>query len=301
MAWLSSGEHLRKIMVTEQVGPNAGGPPRERAYLIYVPANAQLSQSVPVHFSFHGSNSNARIQQEFTALNDSADKHGFVVVYPYGSGQRERMLFWNGGFCCGDAHKMGSDDVTFVRAIIDELYQILPVDAERIYASGMSNGAMMAYRLANEMSETFAAIAPVAGPMALHPHEVKPTRGMPIIHFHGDEDEFTPFKGGNGPRSITDVDHLSIPTTLAAWAEANQCAKEAQVSTLHPIVDDGTTIEVHDYGKGRDGSEMVLYFVRGGGHTWPNRPPRPYYLGKSTQNLDANEVMWEFFSRHKRN
>ena len=113
------------------------------------------------------------------------------------------------------------------------------------------------YHLANEMSETFAAIAPVAGPMALHPHEVKPGRGMPIIHFHGDEDEFTPFTGGNGPHSVG-VDRLDT-NNAGSWATANQCANTPQVSTLHPIVDDDTTVEVHDYGSGRDGSEMLLF------------------------------------------
>jgi polyhydroxybutyrate depolymerase len=302
MSWLSPGEHLCKINVREKSGRE-----RERAFIVYVPASAQLSRSVPLHISFHGSNSNARIQLEFTALNNSADQHGFIVVYPYGSGVRERLLFWNGGFCCGDAHSMESDDVGFVRAMLDELYRLLPIDAERIYASGMSNGAMMAYRVANEMSDVFAAIAPVAGPMALHVEEVQPKRGMPVIHFHGDNDEFTPFTGGTGPRSVTNVEHHSIPVTIEAWATVNQCSAmkngvaTPSISELRPVVDDGTIVELHDYGIGRDGAEVLLYFIRGGGHTWPSRPPRPYYLGKSTQNLDANEVMWEFFSRHKRN
>ncbi|MGC4005207.1 MAG: PHB depolymerase family esterase [Pirellulales bacterium] len=98
-------------------------------------------ERVPVHISFHGSNSNGLVQREFTDLNTSADQHGFVVVYPYGSGDRERLLFWNAGNCCGDAYRDQVDDVGFVRALLDELYRLLPIDADRMFLSGMSNGA----------------------------------------------------------------------------------------------------------------------------------------------------------------
>lgn len=289
MSWLRVGEHLRTITVDG----------RERRYLVYVPASASQLTKVPVHLSFHGSNSNGLVQREFTDLNTSADKHGFVVVYPFGTGDRARLLFWNAGICCGDAHRDRVDDLAFVKAMIAELYSLVPVDERRIFVSGMSNGAMMAYLLASEMADTFAAIAAVAGPMGIT--TIYPSRPMPVIHFHGEFDEFTPFEGGLGHRSVTGTHHISVPTTLAAWAAANGCAEQPTITTLRPEVEDGTVIELHDFGQGRQDSEVLLYYIRGGGHTWPGRPPRPHYLGKSTDNLDANEVIWEFFLRHPRN
>ncbi len=251
-----------------------------------------------MHLSFHGSNSNGQIQKEFTGLNEYAEKHGFVVVYPFGTGQRERLLFWNAGICCGDAFEARVDDVAFVRAMLTDLYSCLPIDHGRIYASGMSNGAMMAYLLASEMAETFAAIAAVAGPMAIR--TIRPSRPVSVIHFHGEFDEFTPYEGGQGRRSVTNTVHLSIPETIRAWVAANGCAPQPVTTMLRPEVDDGTQIELFEYGPGPTGAEVQLYYVHGGGHTWPNRPPRPFILGKSTENLDANETMWAFFTKHAR-
>lgn len=289
MSWLSPGEHLRTLTVDG----------RERRYLVYVPASAVFTRPAALHLSFHGSNSNGQIQMEFSGLNSHADQHGYALVYPFGTGQRERLLFWNAGNCCGDAFLSQVDDVAFVRALLVELERLVPVDPGRIFASGMSNGAMLAYRLANELADTIAAIAPIAGPMGFR--LVAPSRPVPVIHFHGDEDEFTPYLGGVGKRSATGTNHISVPETIQAWAAANECPLQPTITTLRPTVQDGTVIELHEYKPGRDGAEVVLYLIRGGGHTWPNRPPRPHYLGKSTQNLDANETIWDFFSRHARN
>ncbi|MDX1964779.1 MAG: PHB depolymerase family esterase [Pirellulales bacterium] len=289
MSWLSVGLHQRTIHVDGRV----------RHYLVYVPATAALTRPVPVHLTLHGSNSNGQVQLEFTGLNDHADQHGYVVVYPFGTGARARLLFWNAGICCGDAWEAGVDDVGFISNLLTDLEQLIPLDHERIYISGMSNGAMMAYRLANELSLRIAAIAAVAGPMAIR--QVAPQLPVSVIHIHGDQDEFTPFLGGNGPRSVTRTQHLSVPETISAWVVANGCPALPAKTTLRPIVDDGTVVELAEYGPGRDGAEVHLYTILGGGHTWPNRPPRPYYLGKSSANLIANDVIWQFFQRHRRN
>ncbi len=269
-----------------------------RGYLVHLPAAYDAARAWPLVLSLHGSNSNGQIQLEFTAMNETADREGFIVVYPFGTGQREHMLFWNAGNCCGYAYENKVDDVGFVRALLDVLNIQLNIDSGAVFAAGMSNGAMMVYRLASEMADVFAAIAPVAGTMGTD--TCHPSRPVSVIHFHGTNDEFVPVEGGVGKRSVTGTHHFSVEHSIRAWVEANGCPQDPVITMLTNSVDDGTTAERRVYGPGRNGSEVVLYLVHGAGHTWPGRPPRPHYLGKTTHNVEANEVIWEFFRRHKR-
>src|SRR5262249_41276708 len=149
----------------------------------------------PVVLAFHGGGSNAGQMVRFSGLNDKADQAGFLVVYPNGTGRLEQALTWNGGNCCGYAMLNKVDDGAFVRALLDDLGKVAKVDAKRVYATGMSNGAILAYRLASELSDRIAAIAPVSGPMGTE--KCNPTRPVPVLHFHGTDDDFAPFKGGN--------------------------------------------------------------------------------------------------------
>jgi polyhydroxybutyrate depolymerase len=271
---------------------------RERRYVVHFPPGYNAARTWPVVLSFHGSNSNGHIQREFTAMDETANRQGFVVVYPFGTGERERLLFWNAGNCCGYAHREQVDDVAFVRALIDRLGNLVKMDSRRIYATGMSNGAMMAYRLASEMADVFAAIAPVAGTMGTE--TCHPSRPVPVIHFHGANDEFVPVAGGVGRRSVTRTHHFSLAHTVGAWVEANDCPPEPVVEALPNRHDEGTRTIRSVYGPGRDGAEVVVYLTEGAGHTWPGRPPRPHYLGKTTYNIIANDLIWEFFARHAR-
>jgi polyhydroxybutyrate depolymerase len=270
----------------------------QRRYIVHVPPAYNAARPWPLVLSLHGSNSNGQIQLEFTAMNETADREGFIVVYPFGTGARERMLFWSAGNCCGYAHDHMIDDVGFIHALVDELNRQLSIDPAAVFATGMSNGAMMVYRLASEMADVFAAIAPVAGTMGTA--SCQPSRPVSVIQFHGTNDEFVPVEGGVGKRSVTGTKHYSVEHSIHAWVQANACPAMPAVTTLANHIDDGTTTEVQVYGPGRDRSEVVLYLIHGAGHIWPGRPPRPHYLGKTTYNVSANEVIWEFFKRHKR-
>ena len=157
----------------------------------------------------------------FSGLDDLAAAGAAVVVYPAGTGSREGILTWNGGNCCGEAVADGSDDVGFAAALVDAVAGRLPIDPLRVHATGMSNGAMMAYRVAAELADRIAAVAPVAGPNAFAP--IAPSRPVPVLHFHGTLDEFTPYAGGVGKRSITRVAHRSAEESVAPWVEADGC------------------------------------------------------------------------------
>jgi polyhydroxybutyrate depolymerase len=283
---LTPGDHTRTLEV--------GG--RTRSYLVHVPASYDGATAWPVVLAFHGGGGNARSMARFCGLSQKADEAGFLVVYPNGTGWLENLLTFNGGNCCGYAMRRRVDDVAFTAALLDDLATVARVDAKRVYATGMSNGAIMAYRLASELSERIAAIAPVAGPMGTE--TCSPKRPVPVIHFHGTHDEFAAFAGGPGPKSRSQTDFYSVEHSIKAWVEANGCPAEPRVAKLPDKQDDGTTITRKTYGPGKAGSEVVLYVIHNGGHTWPGRLPRLKLLGASTEDVSANDLMWEFFQRH---
>jgi polyhydroxybutyrate depolymerase len=287
---LGPGDHTRKLEIDG----------RERSYLVHVHEGSPAGGLVywPVVLAFHGSGTNARLMQHFSGLSDKADAAGFVVVYPNGTGHIGSARTFNAGNCCGHALKTGVDDVGFTAAILDDLAAALPVDTKRVYATGMSNGAMMTYRLAAELSERIAAIAPVAGPLGLA--EIHPRLPVPVCHFHGDHDAYAPYQGGIGPLSISKTNFLSVDFSIRSWVQANGCDSEPLTEALPCPIEDGTSITRQTYSGGIGGSEVILYTIHGGGHTWPGREPIFPKLGPWTRNLIANDVLWDFFQRFSR-
>src|SRR5262249_2574796 len=160
---------------------------------------------------------------------------------------------------------------------------------------GMSNGAMMCYRLASELSDRIAAIAPVSGTMATE--RCLNRRPVPVLHFHGTKDPLVSFGGPNEyvSKSLT---FKSVHDSVLSWARANGCPETPEVADAPDLADDGTAVQRKVYGPGKDGSEVVLYVIRGGGHTWPGRDPRTILLGKSTKDISANDLIWDFFRKH---
>ena len=284
-ASLRAGDHTRTL--------DEGG--LERSYLVHVPPQYDPATPMPVVLAFHGGGANAGNMVTFSGLNEKADQAGFIVVYPEGTGRLERMRTFNAGNCCGHAASQQIDDVAFTRQILDDLEDVANVDRRRVFATGMSNGAMMAYRLASELSDRIAAIAPVGGPMGTK--DCHPGRAVSVMHFHGDADEFAPFKGGSG-RGISGTEFYSVEHSIAAWAKADGCGTTPTTTRLPDQQDDGTAVKEVRYDSGKDGSEVVLVLIEGGGHTWPGREPRLRSLGVSTRDISANDMMWEFFQRH---
>jgi len=284
---LGPGDHTRTVRVGDL----------ERSYRVHVPPPTTTEKPVPVVLAFHGGGANAANMAVFSGLDDKADEAGFIVVYPEGTGRLARMLTFNAGACCGHAAATNVDDVAFTRALLDDLATVADIDERRVYATGMSNGAMMAYRLASELSDRIAAIAPVAGPMGTD--ECQPDRPVPVIHFHGDADEFAPFAGGRG-RGLSGTDFHSVEHSVDAWVEANGCNPTPTTTSIDDREEDGTTVKIAHHDAGRDGAEVVLVIIEGGGHTWPGREPRLRALGRATREISANDMMWEFFERHPR-
>jgi polyhydroxybutyrate depolymerase len=267
---------------------------RRRFAVACVPAVAAPAGGWPVVLAFHGGRSHPEQMRGFSGLDDLAAAAEAVVVYPAGTGSREGILTWNGGNCCGEALDIASDDVGFVATLLDQLLNRLPIDRQRIHATGMSNGAMMAYRVGAELAGKIASIAPVAGPLALA--RIEPSRPVPVLHFHGSLDQFTPLEGGVGRRSVTRTSHRGIVAGLLEWVAANGLDPEPERSPI-PSSDAGMTIERIVWGR-PDEAEVVLYAIDGAGHTWPGRVPDSFYLGTSALGFPANPLIRDFFRRH---
>lgn len=270
----------------------------QRSYLLHVPAKAP-PEGAPLVLALHGGASNGAVMERFTGLSDVADAMGFVVAYPEGSGRFERLLAWNAGRCCGAAAANKVDDSGFLAELIDHLVVANGVDPARVYVTGMSNGAMMAYRLAAEHPERIAAVAAVAGGLEVPADTI--VGPVPVLHIHGTADAYAPFNGGLGPKSITGTPFTSVGDTVAAWVRVNHAQSAALREPLPDRFDDGTRVTLYHYKAQEPGSaEVMLYEVAGGGHSWPGRRRGDGPLGAVSMDISANQLIWEFFARHRR-
>lgn len=253
---------------------------KEREYHVHVPSGYDRTKPVPVVLSFHGYTSNGSQQDLLARMTAKADAAGFIAVHPEGVGISQS---WNAGACCGEAASSAIDDVAFVGKMIDEVSSKLCVDSHRVYATGMSNGGFLSHRLACEMSNRIAAIAPVAGVLGVP--TCSPTRPMPVFQFHGTLDGLV---GYNGNPS---TGFPSVKQTMSGWATRNGCSQTPRETSKKGEVTCVT------YDNCQAGSEVSLCTVTNGGHTWPGGMPVPS-LGHTTKDIVATDTMWDFFVRH---
>jgi polyhydroxybutyrate depolymerase len=262
----------------------------ERSYFLYAPDSHRRTASPALVLVFHGAGGRAQGFARHTGFSAVAEREGFVVAYPQGLERR-----WNDGRSNGRPH----DDVGFVRALVDTLQRELGVDPRRIYATGISNGAMFSYRLACDLPGVFAAIAPVAGAL---PVQLAPGCGhtMPVsvLAFQGTADRLVPYAGGGVALRRGSV--LGAERSIAFWGEIDGCAGQPSTTLEPDRVRDGTRVRRLEYAGCRDGRGVVLYTIEGGGHTWPGGPGVGYIVGPVSRELDATQVIWEFFAAHPR-
>lgn len=267
---------------------------RTRTYRIHVPDSYTGDSAVPLVFVLHGGTSNADETIRYTRFDAQADTSGFIAVYPNGTRKQ-----WNDGRNAPTTPVGQVDDVNFIRTLIDQLSEQYNIDPKRVYACGISNGAMMSYRLACELSDRIAAIGPVAGNLPVNiADSCQPAAAVSVIAFHGTDDEFVPIDGGQivGNRGAV----RSLSETLAKFAGVAGCTTQP-VSEDLPDVDpnDGTTVRLDRYTPCSGPQAVEAYVIDGGGHTWPGaRPVRTFRLGRTTQDVNATQLIWEFFAAH---
>ena len=270
---------------------------QKRGYWVYRPDRHQNSDLMPLVLVLHGEGMNGESMARFCNLNEKADGTGFLLVYPNGTGPTDKKLTWNAGRCCGYAQFNKIEDVAFIEQVLNDVETRYPVDRSRVYATGISNGAMMAYRLAAEIPYRIAAVAAIAGSLEVGPSTIKSP--IPILHFHGTEDEFVRFDDSPGPRSKKRISINSGITTIKTWVWINEADKEPETKEFPDTANDGTKVIQYTYKAHKTGAEVILYKIQGGGHTWPGRPGGEIMHGPSTRQISANDLIWEFFKKYK--
>jgi polyhydroxybutyrate depolymerase len=262
-----------------------------RTYVLNLPPNYYNSSpsDFPLVIGLHGgggSTSQFESDYRFTAF---ANESKFIVVYPEGirSNGILGLRTWNAGTCCDYASNHQIDDVKFIRELIDELVSHYNVNPKRVYATGMSNGGMMAYRLACEIPEKIAAIVAVSCSMVVT-QPCHPERPVPILHLHSAQDTKIPYQGGIGIRGYY---FPPIDSVLQAWSSENSCSAAAPVITHQ----DG-----YDFSKWspcEKNTTIEYYLTQDGGHAWPGGIKSRSAADTPSEAIKANELLWEFLQR----
>ena len=301
------GDRLRDRMANRE-GTQRGARPADRdtirvgsdtrTYIVCAPrATERRPAPMPLVIAMHGGGGNAQNAEMMTRFTDLVERERIVVVYPDGAGRAmggargPAMFTWNAGHCCGYALKNDVDDVSFVSALIDTLSRRYPIDASRIYVTGMSNGAMMSHRVGRELSDRIAAIAPVVG--AVFGDEPQARSPVSAIIINGLLDTSVPPEGGSRGglgRNQWDANPLPNIDQGTYWARVNGCAatpaksEQGQIITTRWSCPRGLDVELHQ--------------LRDGSHEWPGGPRGRRGVESTSKSMDATEVIWAFFKAH---
>ncbi|QDV36485.1 alpha/beta hydrolase family esterase [Tautonia plasticadhaerens] len=286
---------------------------QERSYRVYLPRG--WSGASPAVFVFHGEGGSADTVQKYARFEPIADEEGFVVVYPQGIGRnwdyapgspvvRSRgfgALYSKEGTSAETDERF--DDVALVRSIVDELSDRGVIDPGRVFATGISSGAMFCHRLAAEASDVVAGIAPVSGGMS-EPvaSRFDPKFPVSLVAIIGNDDPLMPATGGPiAPILPQDRGRVApVEETIARYLELDGISGEPNVDTLPDgPEDDGTTTRVYRYPPGEGGTLVTIYRIDGAGHNWPGRPLNYHVqmVGKASQDFDGSVAIWDFFEQ----
>jgi len=267
----------------------------ERTYRIHIPFMYDTDKSMPLVIALHGFGGSGETMEKLSGFNILSDREAFIVVYPDAI-----KRCWNDGREVSKyrSNRRNIDDMGFISTLIDHLTKELNIDKKRIYVTGMSNGAIMSYRLACELPEKIAAIAPVAGTMREKvASQCSPSRAISVLVINNVDDPIVPWEG----IELKNGTLISVPSTVRYWVTHNNCSS-SPIITWEPDKDpqDGTRVRREVYGQGKEGTEVILYAIEGGGHTWPGGQPYlpERIIGKTSRDISACEVIWEFFKKH---
>ena len=255
----------------------------QRSYTLHLPPNYNGSTPFPLVFALHGRGGSGKGIELTTGMSVKADAERFIVVYPNAIGN---PTVWNAGL--NAAITNGVDDVGFMHELLNKLERTLSVDRKRVYLCGFSSGAIMSYRLGAEMSDRLAAVGIVSGTIgAKQPNgsireDLNPSEPVPIIVFHGKQDQTIYYNGGGSYANC-----LSVAQSIAFWVKADGCASPPQQTTGQ----NGNLIE-DDYDRCKGTTEVVLYTFVNGTHEWPKL--------QNNDSFNATDAVWEFFVRHAR-
>lgn len=241
---------------------------KQRSYEVHAPPGYRPGQALPLVVVMHYRDGTPATMRAMTLFDGKADKEGFLVAYPVGIDGAVNALI-----CCGS-----NDDVGFIRAMVEHVTNVWGADRKRVYATGISNGADMSFRMAVEAPGLFAAIAPVSGGFlgakAATDPAYKPSQPISVMSFAGKDDQLLG----------------AIEDGLSAWYQKLGCAAGAA-----EWVDPDRTVSRTTAGCA-DGSQVISHVVSGMGHAWPGGTS--VGLGNPTTRINAVDAMWSFFVAH---
>jgi polyhydroxybutyrate depolymerase len=259
---------------------------QQRTYLLYVPPSYNPTRPTPLVISMHGAGGWPALQKNISHWNQLADENGFIVVYPAGT---ELPKIWHVDLSAGR-----SADVDLISQLMSTLSTTYNIDQTRIYVDGLSNGGGMAFVLSCALADRIAAVGLVASAQSLPFSWCVSQHAVPMIAFHGTADPIVPYQGG--PSKMSSTPFPNIKTWTADWARRNGCEPNP-VDTV--LASDVTRSEYRNCDARAD---VVLYTIQGGGHSWPGGKPLPeWWVGRTSNGIDATRQMWEFFRVHQLN
>ena len=272
----------------------------DRHFMVHVPASFDAKRKLPVVIMLHGVGGTGQQAMEQTGWDREADRENFIAVFPDGVAEHPKLApsfllnpqTWNEGSGRHASGKRNDADVEFIAYIIDALEARYGADPDRIFVTGFSNGASMTFRIGVELSDRVAAIAPVAGHLLVHNHQLK--RPLSTLYIIGRDDPLELPGGGVLRIRGEQVEQPPIQQNLAQWRQLDGYA----VTPSSDARDGG--VEKVTFADCSDGALVVEYFVDDMGHVWPggiNRLPARL-VGKPSDKINATEVIWRFFKAH---
>ena len=259
-----------------------------RSWRLFVPNGINEGAEYPLVFNFHGTGSSPKQIAELNELETLAEQHKFIVVAP-----KAEYSYEAGGRQTWNVEQLDSpyDDVAFIKGLIAHLAQHYPIDTARIYATGFSGGARMSSRLACDLADTFAAIAPIAG--VRFADNCAPARAMPVLTYHGTQDPVNHYQHqADSPRYW----HEGVEPAIEGWVKFNGCENSTTTAIR-------TGITKTEWSDCRDDVAVIFYRSEQAGHTWPGSPKADilakYGLG-STDDLPMSEIIWAFLKQYQR-
>lgn len=266
---------------------------RVRTYVLKLPPNYYEDADFSLVIGLHGGGGSGEQFETSSYLTDKANAARFIVVYPDGvqSTGIIKARTWNAGSCCDYASENNINDVKYISELIDKLLAEYKINPKKVYATGHSNGGMLAYRLACEMPHKIAAIAPNATTMVVK-QPCNPSRPVPILHMHSVLDQHVPYTGGVGS-GVSKHYNPPVDSVLNVWQQKNQCSQPAKV------ILDNSSYKLTKWFDCLNNVSVHYYLTKDGGHSWPGGEAGSVFGDNPSTVINANDLLWEFFQQHQ--
>ena len=273
---------------------------RLRSYLLFVPSTSNPMKPAPLFIALHGGLGSAAQFESNSGLSEFAESNGFYVVYPNGIAAIENQVglqTWNAGDCCGPAARNNVDDVTFIKILISQLKSSYSIDPSRVFAIGHSNGGMLAYKLACELSDEITGIGVQSASLGMN--QCQPTHPVSVVHIHGTSDKNFPIDGGVGS-GIAGVQFRSARFAVDTLSTSNKCEASPETSKIKENAD----LAIHSWKQCASYVGLRYIVVNGASHAWMGHPAQSNlasaYVGDPYQKLDSTKALLSFLLDHPR-